>query len=127
MNNFLNFKNVVKITTLMGAWYIYHYRHKIVQNNFLAYYVRDYFPIKLIKTADLPKGSNYLLASFPHGSLPISIFMNFFRNSNEIDKIFPGIDMRAALHGLLLYVPFLREILIMFGKFTIYLSHCVNL
>lgn len=30
-------------------------------------YFRDYFPVRLVKTAELPPDSNYLLCSYPHG------------------------------------------------------------
>lgn len=30
-------------------------------------YHRDYFPVSLVKTAELPPDKNYLLCSYPHG------------------------------------------------------------
>lgn len=38
-----------------------------LRNNFMTKHLRDYFPVELIKTADLTPDRNYLFASFPHG------------------------------------------------------------
>jgi len=41
----------------------------ITRTNLLHRHYRDYFPVELVKTAELPATKNYILASFPHGIL----------------------------------------------------------
>jgi len=55
-------------TIFIGANTIF-FSWKISRNNWLFRHYRDYFPVQLIKTADLPPNKNYILASFPHGVL----------------------------------------------------------
>ena len=39
----------------------------------LSKYFKDYFPIELVKTADLNPDGKYLLCSHPHGTIPAGI------------------------------------------------------
>jgi len=41
----------------------------ITRTNRIHRRYRDYFPVELVKTAELPANKNYILASFPHGIL----------------------------------------------------------
>lgn len=54
-------------------------------------YFRDYFPISLIKTADLDPSRNYIMGSHPHGILGCGCFCNFATEANNVSKLFPGI------------------------------------
>ena len=56
---------------------------------------RDYFPIKLVKTADLDPAKNYLLVLHPHGVLCVGAWCNFATNATGFREKFPG--MRSIL------------------------------
>uniref|UniRef100_A0A1B0AFJ5 Acyltransferase n=1 Tax=Glossina pallidipes TaxID=7398 RepID=A0A1B0AFJ5_GLOPL len=64
-----------------------------LRNNFLTKHMRDYFPIELVKTAELKPNRNYILACFPHGV----------------------IGPKIATLDVHFYIPFLREILRFWG------------
>lgn len=80
--------------------------------------VREYFPVRLIKTAELDPQRNYLMPTFPHGIFPQGIFWNFFTNTNNVIEIFPGIDFRCILMELMLRFPFAREYFLAMGLYV---------
>lgn len=80
-------------------------------------YFRDYFPTKLIKTAELPTGVNYLIVMYPHGILPMAVIPNFGSSANKIEtEVFPGIDMRFITLDINFYCPITREYFLSLGK-----------
>ncbi|XP_069920573.1 2-acylglycerol O-acyltransferase 3 isoform X2 [Oryctolagus cuniculus] len=76
---------------------------------------RDYFPIKLVKTAELPPSQNYVLGAHPHGILSTGAFSNFLTESNDFSQLFPGLQPWLAMLSGLFYVPFFREYIMMHG------------
>lgn len=89
-------------------------------------YFRDYFPVRLIKTAELPPDNNYFLIMYPHGILPFGVLANFGSSANEIEtKVFPGVDMRFITLDINFYSPITREYFLSLGKYvpTVYHSN----
>ncbi|KRZ15928.1 2-acylglycerol O-acyltransferase 2 [Trichinella zimbabwensis] len=54
-------------------------------------HLRDYFPIELIKTADLPPDRNYLFGYHPHGIMSFGAFCNFCTEATNFSQLFPGV------------------------------------
>lgn len=52
---------------------------------------RDYFPIKLVKTAELDPSRNYIFGYHPHGILCAGAFCNFATEATDFATVFPGI------------------------------------
>lgn len=44
-------------------------RFKFARSSLFWHHFRNYFPLELVKTAELLPNRNYLIASFPHGIL----------------------------------------------------------
>ncbi|XP_069739177.1 2-acylglycerol O-acyltransferase 2-like isoform X3 [Phaenicophaeus curvirostris] len=65
----------------------------------LWHHFRDYFPISLIRTAELDPRRNYLLGFHPHGVLAAGAFANFCTEATGFGGLFPG------LHPHLLTLP----------------------
>jgi len=78
-------------------------------------YYKDYFPINLVKTAELDPKRNYLLASHPHGILSSGTFCCFATEANDVTNVFPGIEMRIVTLPLNFWLPFYRELCIGLG------------
>ena len=53
-------------------------------------YFRDYFPLELVKTANLDPNGKYLLCSHPHGAMPAGINVATATNVCGWDEKFPG-------------------------------------
>ena len=58
---------------------------------FLPYrHAIDYFPVSVVKTADLDPGRNYLFGSHPHGVVCFGAFMSFVVDNPQFRELFPG-------------------------------------
>nr|XP_020477710.1 diacylglycerol O-acyltransferase 2 [Monopterus albus] len=78
-------------------------------------YFRDYFPIRLIKTHDLPPNRNYIFGFHPHGIFCFGAFCNFGTEATGFSKKFPGIKPSlATLEGNFRF-PLLRDYLMSGG------------
>ncbi|XP_070495421.1 2-acylglycerol O-acyltransferase 1-like [Chironomus tepperi] len=83
------------------------FRSLTIWKHFAAYY-----PIKLIKTVDLPPDKNYLFACHPHGVMCFGIFAHFATEGTEFQKLFPGIQASLSTLPCNLWHPFYRQIVI---------------
>ena len=55
------------------------------------YYFCQYFPIKLVKTAELSPSKNYIFGYHPHGVISSGAFASFATEGAGFSKLFPGI------------------------------------
>lgn len=58
-------------------------------------HLRDYFPVTLVKTAELDPKRNYILGYHPHGIIGAGAFVNFATEGSNFSKLFPGITPRV--------------------------------
>ena len=79
----------------------------------------NYFPLKLVKTADLDPNKNYIFGCHPHGILCVSAFGNFATEATNFSQMFAGITPHIlTLEGQFLF-PFHRELFLMTGLLLI--------
>ncbi|KAI1724074.1 diacylglycerol acyltransferase domain-containing protein [Ditylenchus destructor] len=81
-------------------------------------YFAQYFPIKLVKTAELPPDRNYILGSHPHGIMSIANFASFCTNGTGFDSKFPGLKSSAVTLPNMFYFPFRREVVVSSGAIS---------
>ncbi|XP_035876664.1 2-acylglycerol O-acyltransferase 3 isoform X2 [Phyllostomus discolor] len=79
-------------------------------------HLRDYHPIKLVKTVELPPDRNYVFVSHPHGIMCIGSSCNFATEGTGFSRQFPGIHPSLAVLNLLFYFPVFRDYLMLFGE-----------
>ncbi|XP_032345305.1 2-acylglycerol O-acyltransferase 2 [Camelus ferus] len=72
-------------------------------------YMKDYFPISLVKTAELDPSQNYLAGFHPHGILAIGAFINLCTESTGFSSLFPGIRPHLMMLNLWFRAPFFRD------------------
>lgn len=75
----------------------------------------DYFPVKLVKTADLDPGRNYLLGNHPHGVICFGAIFSIATGMAGRDELFPGIEFRLMSLREFYLIPALREMALMGG------------
>ncbi|KAM6386326.1 2-acylglycerol O-acyltransferase 2 [Alca torda] len=78
-------------------------------------YMRDYFPVTLVKTAELDPRQNYLMGFHPHGVLAAGAFINFCTEASGFSTLFPGITPHLMMLSLWFRIPFLRDYLMSGG------------
>ncbi|XP_006875487.1 PREDICTED: 2-acylglycerol O-acyltransferase 2 [Chrysochloris asiatica] len=82
---------------------------QILRHCVLWKYMKDYFPVSLVKTADLDPSRNYIAAFHPHGVLAAGAFINLCTESTGFTSLFPGISPRLMMLSLWFRAPFFRD------------------
>jgi len=70
----------------------------------------NYFPINLIKTADIPSTKNYIFGSHPHGILCFGVFGALATEGAGFSKLFPGIRPKLLTLEGNFWMPAFREL-----------------
>lgn len=78
-------------------------------------YFRDYFPVQLVKTCELPADRNYLFGYHPHGIMCAGAFCNFATEGTDFSGVFPGIRPHLLVLRGQFSFPLHREFLLMGG------------
>lgn len=86
----------------------------------------NYFPIRLVKTANLDPQEKYVLCYHPHGIISFGAFGNFATDATGFSRLFPGISLRLLTLSQNFYVPWLREILLSMGVCSCSKRSCNN-
>lgn len=74
-----------------------------------------YFPITLVKTAELPSDKNYIFGLHPHGILSFSHYLNFGTEATGFSEQFPGIVPHLITLRYLFMTPVSRELMYFSG------------
>ncbi|GAX79066.1 hypothetical protein CEUSTIGMA_g6506.t1 [Chlamydomonas eustigma] len=78
-------------------------------------HLADYFPAKMIKTAELDPKKNYIFCGHPHGVACFSYVSNFFIEATGFSEKFPGITLYPMILDAHFYTPVHREVALMSG------------
>lgn len=78
-------------------------------------YFCGYFPISLIKTADLDPKKNYVFGYHPHGIIGLGAIGNFGSEATGFSEIFPGIVPHLLTLAMNFRFPFMRDIIMSSG------------
>ena len=62
-------------------------------------YIRDYYPITLVKTSELDPQKNYILGYHPHGVFTEGVSMTFGTEACGFSEKFPGIIPHVSVHS----------------------------
>ena len=74
-------------------------RAEFIRNNPLFDYMRDYFPISLVKTTELDPARNYIFCYHPHGAIPDGLAIGFGSEALQFSKKFPGVVPYIGVHS----------------------------
>ncbi|XP_030837553.1 2-acylglycerol O-acyltransferase 2-A [Strongylocentrotus purpuratus] len=119
----LFFTSYYWIPLLLIAW-IYYDRHTPLRggrpSNWMRrwrvwVHMRNYFPINLIKTADLDPKNNYLMGFHPHGVMSMGSFVNFGTEACGFSEKFPGMRSTLLTLGGWFYFPLARDYILSSG------------
>ncbi|NXN88359.1 MOGT2 acyltransferase, partial [Bombycilla garrulus] len=105
------------VSALYAAWWLTDRetpskggrRIHLLRNCAVWRYMRDYFPITLVKTAELDPRHNYLVGFHPHGVLAAGAFLNFCTEASGFSTLFPGITPHLMMLSLWFRIPFFRD------------------
>ncbi|KAF7723745.1 diacylglycerol O-acyltransferase 1 [Apophysomyces ossiformis] len=97
-------------------------RHWVIWKYFAAY-----FPVRLIKEADLDPSKNYILGYHPHGIISMGAFANFATEATGFSKMFPGIKLSLLTLVQNFRFPFLRDLSLALGICAVSRKSCERL
>ena len=72
-------------------------------------HIRDYFPIRLVKTCDIEPNRSYVFGYHPHGVISMGALVNFASYATRFDEKFPGLNVHVLTLASNFMMPFLRE------------------
>ncbi|KAI8921462.1 diacylglycerol acyltransferase [Entophlyctis helioformis] len=74
-----------------------------------------YFPVSLVKTADLDPSKNYVFGYHPHGIISLGAWINFATEATKFSELFHGIDIRLLTLPTNFNIPVWRELILSLG------------
>ncbi|RWS26165.1 2-acylglycerol O-acyltransferase 1-like protein, partial [Leptotrombidium deliense] len=115
---YLSFTSFHYITLLYLLWFAYDKqvsyrggrRSDWIRGWPMWRWFRDYFPISLVKTADLDPDKNYIFGVHPHGIMCFGAFCNFATEANNFSTRFPGLRPYLLTLDQQFQLPIHREL-----------------
>ncbi|KAM3868998.1 diacylglycerol O-acyltransferase 2-like [Diretmus argenteus] len=115
---YLMFTSLWPLPTLYFIWMVKDWktpgrggRRNSLRKWMIWKHLRDYFPIKLVKTAELNPNKNYILGCHPHGIMSAGAFTCFGTDSCGFSEVFPGVRATLAVLAGMFQLPLYREYL----------------
>jgi 2-acylglycerol O-acyltransferase 2 len=91
--------------------------------NFLS----EYFPVRLVKTCDLPANKNYVFGLHPHGILCFNTVTNFCSQGTKFNEKYPDIRPYTLALDSQFKMPIHRDVFMALGKsLNLQLKSCLN-
>ncbi|KAK5887360.1 hypothetical protein CesoFtcFv8_015967 [Champsocephalus esox] len=120
---YLMFTSLWPIPTLYFVWQVVDWhtperggrKTTFVRNWRVWDHLRDFFPIKLVKTAELNPNKNYIVGIHPHGIMCVGAFTCFSTESCGFKELFPGLRSNLVTLAGVFRLPLFREYLMFIG------------
>ncbi|KAH6915714.1 DAGAT-domain-containing protein [Coprinopsis sp. MPI-PUGE-AT-0042] len=90
-------------------------------------YFADYYPVQLLKTADLPADRPYVFGYHPHGIIGMGALATFAAQASGWEEEYPGINPRLLTLTTNFQMPFYRDILLALGICSVSKRSCSNI
>lgn len=85
------------------------------RHNWFIHRFSEYFPIQLVKTADLPVTDTYIFLYHPHGVISVGACGALISNGCNFDILFPGIRRKGVTLNSCFLVPICRDWMLLLG------------
>ncbi|TFK19942.1 DAGAT-domain-containing protein [Coprinopsis marcescibilis] len=102
-------------------------RTRWVMNLSFFKYFSEYYPVQLLKEADLPPDRPYLFGYHPHGIIGTGAFVTFATQASGFAEAYPGINPRLLTLTTNFQMPFYRDILLALGICSVSKESCSNI
>lgn len=87
-------------------------------------YFAGYFPVKLVKEAELDAKKNYVFGYHPHGIISMGAFANFATEATGFSELFPGIQPSLLTLTTNFKFPIYRDIILACGIASVSRDSC---
>lgn len=124
---YLMFTSLWPLSALYFMWLVMDWRTpekggrrtKFVRRWRVWEHFRDFFPIKLKKTAELSPNKNYILGCHPHGIMSAGAFNCFSTESCGFTELYPGVRSCLAILAGLFRIPLFRDYIMAAGLYPV--------
>ncbi|KAI6185027.1 hypothetical protein M3Y97_00660400 [Aphelenchoides bicaudatus] len=114
------------LDVIYGVWLVYDWRTPMTGGRHVKWWrgcalwrnLALYYPIKLVKTVDLPPDRNYILGSHPHGFWCTGIFTHLLTDATNFAEEFPGLTPYLLTLIGQFWFPVRRDVGINMGEFS---------
>lgn len=89
-------------------------------------YFAAYYPVSMIKEADLPPDRPYVFGYHPHGIIGTGAFANFATDGTGFSTLFPGIKPHLLTLASNFRLPFYRDLMLLLGVCSVSKKSCAN-
>ncbi len=121
---YLLFTRLYWVSLIYYIWLYYDWntsckggrRTRLIMQWKLWEFGRDYFPITLVKTAELDPNRNYIVGHHPHGVFCFGAFFNYATDVSRFSDVFPGINRYLMTLHQMFKMPFFRDYFMCTGK-----------
>ncbi|KAL8284227.1 hypothetical protein RQP46_004976 [Phenoliferia psychrophenolica] len=86
-----------------------------------------YYPVSLIKTAELPPDRKYVFGYHPHGIIGMGAIANFGSDATGFSELFPGLDPHLLTLATNFNIPLYRDFLLSLGVCSVSMKSCQNI
>lgn len=132
---YLPFTSLWPLSVLSFSWLVLDWqtpekggrRTAFVRNWKVWKHYRDYFPIKLVKTAELSPNRNYVLGCHPHGIMSFGAFASFSTEACGFAEAFPGVRASLAILAGMFRIPLFREYIMSAGLYPVSKASLIHL
>ncbi|ORY69268.1 diacylglycerol acyltransferase [Leucosporidium creatinivorum] len=99
---------------------------RIRGSRFWVWFV-GFFPVSLIKTADLPPDRKYVFGYHPHGIIGMGAIANFGTEATGFSKLFPGLNPHLLTLASNFQIPLYRDFILSLGVCSVSMKSCQNI
>ena len=111
------------VSLLYAAFYVYDFKTPQIGGRFnmsvrrwrIWKHLADYFPVELVKTADLDPNKNYIMGISPHSVMCFSAMSAFGTEALGFSDRFPGITPHLVTLNQQFFSPITRELNLALG------------
>ncbi|KAG0146313.1 hypothetical protein CROQUDRAFT_657465 [Cronartium quercuum f. sp. fusiforme G11] len=86
----------------------------------------SYFPVSLVKTADLPSDRKYVFGYHPHGIIGMGAIANFSTDATGFSKLFPNLNPHLLTLKTNFQIPFYRDLILALGICCVSIKSCIS-
>ncbi|CAG8473277.1 1957_t:CDS:2 [Ambispora gerdemannii] len=87
----------------------------------------DFFPVSLVKQAELDPKKNYIFGYHPHGIISVGAWTNFCTEANNVSEVFPGVTINMLMLTSNFNIPLYRDFFMAHGLCSVSRQSCVNI
>ncbi|WFD30794.1 2-acylglycerol O-acyltransferase [Malassezia sp. CBS 17886] len=102
-------------------------RSDFLRRSIVFRWIAEYFPVTLVKTAELPADRKYVLGYHPHGIVGMGAVNSFASEAQSVSEKFPGVRLHLLTLHSNFSMPLYRDYLMALGLCSVSRRSCESI